>query len=63
MTILGEILSRKDKDELALKINKSRATIYNWIKNPKSMSVADVKLLADAINRSPRNLFSLIINN
>lgn len=36
----------------------------NWmIKNPKKLKAEEIELLALAINRSPRNLFSLIINN
>lgn len=51
------------QEDMADKLNITRKTLYNYLKRPKNMSAEDINNLAKLLNRSPRNLFTLIINN
>jgi len=65
MNIIEQIAKRKGIS--VAKISEltgwSRQTTYNRIAKPKRMSLEDVAVLSKALRQSPRNLFSLIINN
>ena len=65
MAILKDIIDKtgKTKDVIAEEMNCTRATLYNWIQKPKTMQIQDIEKLAKIVRKTPRNLFSLIINN
>lgn len=55
--------SKKTRDEIASEMGCARMTLYYMLRKPRKMSLEDLEKFADAVDRSPRNLFSLIINN
>lgn len=52
--------TQKDVAEL---IGVSPQLMNYMVKNPKNLKPEQIKSIAKALGRSPRNLFSLIINN
>jgi len=64
-TILQDIIvsGNQSHADIARKLQVS-PQLLNWmIKNPKRLRVDQIESIATVLRRSPRNLFSLIINN
>jgi len=55
--------SGKTQAKLAKAMDISPQLFNYMIKNPKKLNTEQIELLATALKKSPRNLFSLIINN
>lgn len=53
----------KTHKELADQIGVTQQQFYWMIRHPKKLRPDQIKDIAIAVKRSPRNLFSLIINN
>lgn len=64
MTLI-EYIQRTGKSHkfVADKIGVTQQQFYWMIRNPHKLRPDQIKGIADAVDRSPRNLFSLIINN
>jgi len=64
MTILENIVERtgKTKKQIAIDLNCSRSTVYNWLREPKTMTVQDIEDFAKVVRKKPRYIFSLITN-
>lgn len=65
MTILEDIANKSGmtREEIALAMGYTRQAMWEKLKKPKQMSLLDLEKFAYAVKRSPRNLFTLIINN
>lgn len=65
MTIIQDIIEKSNKSiqKIADDMECSRPTLYSWMRDPKTMQVKDIQKFAEVMRRSPRNIFSLIINN
>lgn len=48
--------------DVADKIGVTQQQFYWMIRNPNKLRAEQIKAIAEAVKRSPRNLFSLIIN-
>jgi hypothetical protein len=64
-SILLDIVNKsgRTRDDIAAKLGLTRQGLHLKLKNPKGWTVADLEKFGNEFNRSPRNLFSLIINN
>jgi len=63
MTILQEIVLNKNQAEIAREMGVT-PQLLNWmIRNPKKLRAEQIECFASAVKRSPRTIFSLIINN
>lgn len=65
MNKILEIARKKNitQDVIADHLGCDRKSVYNRMKQPKKLSAENIVKLAVLLDRSPRNLFSLIINN
>jgi len=65
MNILETIIHKSDISvaEIADRAGWSKQTVYNYMATPDIMQAKHIVKLARILRRSPRNLFSLIINN
>lgn len=57
---VGLILREKKRDELTTKARMSRATYYNRLRNPESMTVKELRIYRRELGISDEDLLSVL---